>query len=62
MTEYGEKAWTFSPKRGQWYYHSYLSEYPDLNLRNEKVLEELDVSIVKRYFSKYYSSVLTETQ
>ena len=42
--KYGDPAWTYDNKTQQFYYHSSLSQYPDLNLRNEDVLEELDVS------------------
>ncbi|XP_024887988.1 maltase A3-like [Temnothorax curvispinosus] len=34
-------AWTWHNERQQWYYHKYHSSQPDLNLRNEKVIEEL---------------------
>ncbi|XP_052769198.1 maltase 2-like [Mya arenaria] len=41
-TTYGEPAWTYSADRKQWYYHSYMPEYPDLNLRNDEVIGQLD--------------------
>ena len=33
----GGNAWELDPATGQYYYHSYLSEQPDLNWRNPKV-------------------------
>ncbi|CAK9813318.1 Maltase 1 [Anthophora quadrimaculata] len=34
-------AWTWHDTRGKWYYHKFHKSQPDLNLRNEKVLQEL---------------------
>ncbi|CAL7951109.1 unnamed protein product [Xylocopa violacea] len=34
-------AWTWHNKRQQWYYHKFHKSQPDLNLRNENVLQEL---------------------
>ncbi|XP_025261733.1 probable maltase [Camponotus floridanus] len=34
-------AWTWHKERQQWYYHKFHDSQPDLNLRNEKVIEEL---------------------
>ena len=31
---FGGKAWTFDEKRGQYYYHMFLKEQPDVNWRN----------------------------
>lgn len=42
VTEFGDSAWEYDDKRQQFYYHSSLKQYPDLNLRNEDVLSELD--------------------
>lgn len=50
-TVYGVPAWTYSTVRKEWYYHSYLSEYPDLNLRDESVLTNLD-SVLKFWLDK----------
>jgi len=33
----GCPAWTFDPQTGQYYYHTYLPQQPDLNLRNPEV-------------------------
>ncbi|KAG7200172.1 hypothetical protein KM043_000607 [Ampulex compressa] len=34
-------AWTWHDLRRQWYYHKFHASQPDLNLRNENVLQEL---------------------
>ncbi|XP_046144817.1 probable maltase isoform X2 [Osmia bicornis bicornis] len=34
-------AWTWHDTRQQWYYHKFHESQPDLNLRNENVLQEL---------------------
>ncbi|XP_070579208.1 uncharacterized protein [Ptychodera flava] len=41
VNAYGDSAWTYEPVRGQWYYHTYTSKQPDLNLRNETIKEEM---------------------
>jgi isoleucyl-tRNA synthetase len=38
---FGGKAWTKDEKRGQYYLHSFLPEAPDLNWRNEKVVQAM---------------------
>ncbi|XP_058984695.1 maltase 2 isoform X2 [Musca domestica] len=35
-------AWTWHPERGQYYYHQFTAEQPDLNYRNSKVVEAMD--------------------
>ncbi len=42
---FGGRAWTFSPQRGQYYLHSFLAEQPDLNWRNDAVVEALFADI-----------------
>jgi len=37
MSEFGGSAWTFDPASGQYYYHAFLKEQPDLNWRNPQV-------------------------
>src|SRR3954452_20822561 len=37
LSECGGPAWTFDPATGQFYYHAYLKEQPDLNWRNPDV-------------------------
>ena len=34
---FGHSAWTFEPKRSQFYYHAFYTEQPDLNWRNPEV-------------------------
>ncbi|HUP66257.1 MAG TPA: alpha-amylase family glycosyl hydrolase [Thermoanaerobaculia bacterium] len=34
---FGGSAWTFDPATGQYYYHAFLPEQPDLNWRNPEV-------------------------
>ena len=36
-----ESAWTKNNKRGQYYLHHFYKEQPELNLRNENVVNEL---------------------
>jgi alpha-glucosidase len=37
LSNFGGSAWTFDPGTGQYYYHAYLREQPDLNWRNPEV-------------------------
>ncbi|CAF1444558.1 unnamed protein product [Adineta ricciae] len=37
----GQRMWTYAPERKMYYLHQFLDCQPDLNLRNDKVLEEL---------------------
>jgi alpha-glucosidase len=37
LSEFGGSAWTFDEVTGQFYYHAYLKQQPDLNWRNEQV-------------------------
>ena len=37
LSEFGGPAWTFDAATGQYYYHAYLPEQPDLNWRNPEV-------------------------
>jgi alpha-glucosidase len=37
LSEFGGPAWTFDEGTGQYYYHAYLKEQPDLNWRNPDV-------------------------
>jgi alpha-glucosidase len=37
VSEFGGPAWTFDEASGQYYYHAYLSQQPDLNWRNPAV-------------------------
>ena len=38
---FGGPAWTYDEVTGQYYYHAYLKEQPDLNWRNPEVQEEM---------------------
>ena len=41
---FGGKAWTFDENRGQYYYHMFLKEQPDVNWRNPEVRKaQMDV-------------------
>jgi alpha-glucosidase len=37
LSEFGGSAWQFDPPTGQYYYHAFLAQQPDLNWRNEQV-------------------------
>jgi alpha-glucosidase len=37
LSEFGGSAWTLDPRSGQYYYHAFLPEQPDLNWRNPQV-------------------------
>ena len=37
LSTFGHSAWKFDPKTGQWYYHYFYPEQPDLNWRNPAV-------------------------
>jgi alpha-glucosidase len=39
LSEAGGSGWTFDPHTGQYYYHSYMPEQPDVNWRNPEVRE-----------------------
>ena len=38
---FGDSAWEFDPKSGEYYLHLFHPKQPDLNYRNPKVLEEI---------------------
>lgn len=35
-------SWTFNAQRGQYYYHQFAKEQPDLNYRNPEVIAEMN--------------------
>jgi alpha-glucosidase len=37
LSEFGGSAWTFDDTTGQYYYHAFLAQQPDLNWRNHEV-------------------------
>lgn len=39
---YGESSWEWSEKRQQYFYHAFAKQQPDLNLREQRVIDELD--------------------
>jgi len=41
LSVFGGPAWQFDTRRGQYYYHQFLKEQPDLNIRNPEVQDEL---------------------
>ncbi len=41
LSEFGGPAWEFDQRTGQYYYHAYLTQQPDLNFRNPQVQREL---------------------
>jgi alpha-glucosidase len=41
LSVFGGQAWTFDEPSGQYYYHAYLAEQPDLNWRNPEVRDEM---------------------
>lgn len=41
LSEFGGRAWEYDEKTGQYYYHAYLKEQPDLNWRNPQVQEAM---------------------
>lgn len=41
LSEFGGSAWTYDETSGQYYYHAFLKEQPDLNWRNPEVRREM---------------------
>jgi alpha-glucosidase len=41
LSNFGGPAWTLDERTGQYYYHAYLREQPDLNWRNPEVREAM---------------------
>ncbi|MDY0009986.1 MAG: alpha-amylase family glycosyl hydrolase, partial [Bdellovibrionales bacterium] len=41
MSVFGGSSWQYDTKRGQYYYHQFLKEQPDLNVRNPVVQDAL---------------------
>jgi alpha-glucosidase len=48
---FGGSAWTFEPRRGQFYLHTFLTEQPDLNWRNPAV-EAAQLAIVRDWLDR----------
>jgi alpha-glucosidase len=41
LSNFGGPAWTLDPATGQYYYHAFLPEQPDLNWRNPRVVDAM---------------------
>jgi alpha-glucosidase len=41
LSEFGGSAWAFDPATGQYYYHAFLKQQPDLNWRNPEVRQAI---------------------
>ena len=50
-SEFGGPAWTFDEVTGQYYYHAYLKEQPDLNWRNPEV-EQAMCEVLRFWFDR----------
>lgn len=50
-SEFGGPAWTLDNATGQYYYHAYLKEQPDLNWRNPQV-EEAMGAVLRFWFDR----------
>ena len=50
-SEFGGPAWTFDEVAGQYYYHAYLKEQPDLNWRNSDV-EQAMCGVLRFWFDR----------
>ena len=48
---FGGPAWTWEPRRGQFYHHTFLSQQPDLNWRNPAV-EEAQFRMVRGWLDR----------
>ncbi|XP_031638870.1 maltase 1-like [Contarinia nasturtii] len=44
-------AWTFNEERNQWFYHAFAKEQPELNFRNEAVVERM-IDVLKFWLDK----------
>jgi alpha-glucosidase len=51
LSSFGGSGWEFDKVTEQYYYHSFLKQQPDLNLRNSSVIEELQ-KIMKFWLDK----------
>jgi alpha-glucosidase len=50
-SEFGGPAWTFDAASGQYYYHAYLKQQPDLNWRNPEV-EQAMAGVLRFWFDR----------
>lgn len=51
ISVFGGPAWTFDAVRGQYYLHQFAPEQPDLNYRNEAVVQEME-NVMKFWLGK----------
>jgi alpha-glucosidase len=51
LSEFGGPAWTFDAATGQFYYHAYLKEQPDLNWRNPDVRRAM-LDVLRFWFER----------
>jgi alpha-glucosidase len=51
LSVFGGSSWQFDTRRGQYYFHQFLKEQPDLNIRNPEVQDEL-LGIAKWWMDK----------
>ena len=51
VSEFGGPAWTFDEATGQFYYHAYLNEQPDLNWRNPQVRDAM-LDVLRFWFER----------
>ncbi|HVL58948.1 MAG TPA: alpha-amylase family glycosyl hydrolase, partial [Burkholderiaceae bacterium] len=51
QSEFGGPAWTFDAATGQYYYHAYLKEQPDLNWRNPQVVDAM-LGVLRFWFDR----------
>ncbi|GJD49433.1 Oligo-1,6-glucosidase [Methylobacterium crusticola] len=51
LSEFGGPAWTFDEPTGQYYYHAYLREQPDLNWRHPEVRDAM-LDVLRFWFDR----------
>jgi alpha-glucosidase len=51
LSEFGGSAWTLDDATGQFYYHAYLQEQPDLNWRNPEV-QQIMLDVLRFWFER----------
>ena len=51
LSEFGGSAWTFDERTGQYYYHAYLKQQPDLNWRSSEVRAAM-LDVLRFWFAR----------
>ena len=51
MSEFGGRAWSYDSRRGQYFYHMFLPEQPDVNWRNP-ALKEAQLNIIRFWLER----------